>query len=287
MTNQSLFCQTMRQHGINDFLDIWQDSFKAGKPYQQERAFNDKVETEFWQEYCHTYETKPSLYDYAPQVFDKLLSIVGENKDLIEFGAGTGKFTLPMSAVSKKINVVDFSQDMLNILEGKLKTKKITNVSLMQGKIETANLSSVDAIYGINANYRIFEMEKTIQKMITTAREKICFVWTMQRSPYDCLLMQTAVKGIERKKEYIQLINLLYQMGIDANLENMTVIKPILIENINENKKEINTLATKYQLNTTNLIKAFERKLIEENQQIYYQCPLTISFIYFETENYK
>ncbi len=250
--------------------------------------FDDEAEREFRQEYSQQYDKKSTLYDYAPEVFTKLLSIVGENKELLEFGAGTGKFTLPISAVSKKITALDFSQDMLDILADKLAKQKIKNVNLLKGKFETSDLPEVDAIYSINANYRIFNIDEALVKMIRLARERVCMVWTMQqRSMYDCLLKQTKVKGIGRLQEYIHLINILYQMGIDANLEMMTVINPILLEDINRHYQEINTLASEYNLDSQFLMSEFEKRIKIKDNNSYYHCPLKVVFIHFNTAEYK
>lgn len=163
--NHSNYIRTMKEvYGV-DFHDVWRQAISHKSDYDKKRATDDAVEAEFWKSYSKKYDQIPSLMDYAPEVLERLLGIVGVNKELIEFGCGTGKFTLPMASKSKSILAVDFSEDMLKNLRHKLVATAVKNVHLIHDKFELAKLKKADVVYGINANYRMLDIKQAVEKM--------------------------------------------------------------------------------------------------------------------------
>jgi ubiquinone/menaquinone biosynthesis C-methylase UbiE len=274
--NYSLFIKQLK----NDTNEMWLETLESKDEFSCKRAFDDEVEKEFWKDYSEEYDKKPSLYEYCPETLDKIIDIIGKNKKVIEFGAGTGQFTIPMAKNQKNIIAVDFSCDMINKLEQKM--GEINNIELVHGKIEDVSSYKAQAIYGVNCIYRIQDMKQAITKMMNMASEKILFVWTMQRNKYDSITNSTDKKGILRKQEYIHIINLLYDMGIDCNLEIMKVNKNIVIENIEDNYKELLEISNEYNMDYNFLKREFEKKVFKD-VKLYYKCELKVAYIYFET----
>ncbi len=275
--NYSLFIKQLK----NDTNEMWLETLGSKDEFNCKRAFSDEVEKEFWKNYSEEYDKKPSLYEYCPETLSKIIDIIGKNKSVLEFGAGTGQFTIPMAKNQKSIIAVDFSRDMLNKFEQKI--GEINNIKLVHGKIEDVNTYEVQAVYGVNCIYRIQDMKQAITKMMSMASEQVLFVWTMQRNKYDSIINSTDKKGILRKQEYIHIINILYDMGIDCNLEIMKVSKNIVIEDIEDNYKELFEISEQYNLDYNYLKSEFEKRLFED-EKLYYKCELKVAYIYFETK---
>lgn len=281
--NYSNFINVLRQDYDVDFNQVWKKAIYSKGDKNISRAFSDEVESEFWEEYSEKYDEIPSLYDYAPYTFKKLLTIMGQNKRLLEFGCGTGKFTLPMAKVNSEIIAVDFSEHMLSKLSKNLKKNNIDNVTLYNSKFENVIINEqVDCVYCVNANYRIIDIQSAIEKMNNLARERVVIVWTMQRNMYDQILNRTEKKGIYRRQEYIHLVNVLYQMGIDASVEILDVNKPILIEDIEKNYKEINNICQEYELDYEYVKKEFDQCICHKDNTNIYNCKLKVVYIHFE-----
>ncbi|GMQ57471.1 hypothetical protein AN1V17_18660 [Vallitalea sediminicola] len=274
--NHSLYIRQLEK----DTNDMWLETLGCSSETAYKRAYDDQIEKEFWEKYSLIYDTIPSLYDYWPKTFDKLVDIIGTQKEVIEFGAGTGKFTLPMALKQKQVTAIDFSEDMLQKLQCKI--GDLTNVHTVHGKIEDMENYNVDSIYSVNAIYRISDMKEAIKKIRSFAREKVVLVWTMQRSKYDEILNSTNKKGIFRRQEYIHIMNVLYDLGIDGNLEIMDVHKKIKIDHIQSNYEELKEIAGNYDLDADYLIDTFNQRVIEENGIIYYQWFQKVAYIYFD-----
>ncbi len=206
--------------------------------------------------------------------------IIGKDKKLLEFGCGTGKFTVPMAQYAKSIIAVDQSKEMLAILEEKIAAKSVSNIEIVNSKIEDAK---VDSIYCINAFYRVKDPKKLFAKLINFASDKVVIVWTMQRSIYDAILNSTSEKGIDRKQEYIYIINILYEMGIDPSVIIETAYKNIEIETLDEHFTALKSYAENYHLNYDYLVAQFKAGVFEDNGKLYYRSKQKIALIYFET----
>ncbi len=282
--NKSHFIKKLKKHNLSP-QEIWIDVIKNREKRYSIRAFSDEAELSFWNEYSKKYDTVPSLYEYAPNIFPILKRIIGENKNIIEIGSGTGKFTIPISKFSKKIIAVDFSKDMLNILKQKVKLANIENIDFINSKYEDTQLNKVDVLLSVNSIYRMLNLKNILKKMKDNVKEKVIIVWTMQRNIHDEILNNTNIKGIERKQEYIHLLNILYDLGIDPNLASIPVKKRIVIDDIEQSTIKLKNIAYKYSLNEKEILQNFEDKLfIDKNKKIIYEYGTLVNIIVFGDE---
>ena len=280
--NQSYFIKTLKNDHKLDFNELWEKTIADKNDKDASRASSDEAERKFWEGHSEKYDDIPSLYDYAPFILDKLVDIIGKDKNVIEIGCGTGKFTIPMARLSKNVLGLDFSKHMLQKTKHKLIEGGTQNVVLKQGKFEEVSLNPVDGIYAVNANYRMVNIEANINKMRELAKEKVVFVWTMQRSIYDEILNQTRVKGIGRGQEYIQLINILYNMGIDPCMEIIPVTKHVVIGDVNSHYKEIDGICSEHGISPDAVKKAFDSRLTTKGDELIYKCLLKVAIIHFD-----
>lgn len=279
-SNHSHFIRTLvSRYGI-DLEELWKDTMRNKDPYSQERAFDDRVEEQFWVERSKHYDQQPSLYDYAPHVFDRILHYTGKDKTMIEIGCGTGKFTMPMLAMANYVHAIDFSKDMLLMLKDKLSAEARGKVSLIQGKWEECTAPEVDCIYSINALYRMREIKKALIKMNQTARSQVVLVWTMQRSVFDVFINRFHKTGLERNQEYIHLIGLLYELGIDPGLEFIKVNKPVTMTR-QKAREQLSLLATRYDLPKQQLLDIFHEAAKVRGNDYFYKCPLKVALIHW------
>ena len=83
------------------------------------------------------------------------------HEEIIEFGCGTGKFTIPLAKLGKKVIAYDASDEMLEIVKDKAEKEGVLDmISLRVGDIENIDLedNSCDAVLSI-AVIRHFESE--------------------------------------------------------------------------------------------------------------------------------
>jgi peptidoglycan/xylan/chitin deacetylase (PgdA/CDA1 family)/ubiquinone/menaquinone biosynthesis C-methylase UbiE len=92
-------------------------------------------------------------------------SNLNKNHNVLELGAGTGRFTVPIAEKVKKVTAVDISSNMLNVLKYKAKQKKLENITSIVSDIEKYNSEmKFDAICSFSALEYISDMEGIIRK---------------------------------------------------------------------------------------------------------------------------
>lgn len=272
---------TKKKYNI-DFQRLWQDSILSKGDYNVKRALDDAVESKFWKDLAPKYDDRQTLYDYAPETFEKLLNIIGKNKTVIEIGCGTGKFTLPMAKYSKKILAIDFSEHMLSVIKGKIQNNDISNIVTKQGKWEDVNINDVDAVFNINAIYRMWNIKDALLKMNAKAKETVVLVWTLQRSKFDSVFMQMGISGVKTNSDYIYIQNILYDLGIDANIEFLKITKPIVYQSKEGIYKDLKKDAQDLNLDYEIFSDILDRNIIKKNNCYIYNAKLKVAFIHWK-----
>lgn len=105
-----------------------------------------------------------------------------ERSTMIEFGAGTGQFTVQAARACARVIAVDVSSPMLEYLEQKLSDRGLTNVTLVNAGFlsYTHSGGTADFIYTRYALHHLPDFWKAIalgrmRRMLTTGG--ICRVW--------------------------------------------------------------------------------------------------------------
>ncbi|WP_432408993.1 class I SAM-dependent methyltransferase [Wukongibacter sp. M2B1] len=279
--NNSRFIIDISEKYNLDFQKLWQESILSKDDYNVRRALDDSIESKFWEELAPKYDSRETLYDYAPKAFDKLLSIIGKNKTIIEIGCGTGKFTLPIASHSKSVLAIDFSKDMLSVLEEKLEDYNISNIITKHGKWEEVQIDDADVIFNVNAIYRMWNIKDSLLKMNAHAKEKVVLVWTLQRSLFDSLFVEMGISGVRTMSDYIYIQNILYGLGIDANTEFLTITKPVIYESKEQIYEDFKRDAQDLSLSDNKYVERLNRNIIKRNGYYIYNAKLKVAFIYW------
>ena len=92
-------------------------------------------------------------------------SILKKNYTVLELGAGTGRFTLPVAKKVKQVIAADISSNMLDVLRIKADKNKIKNITTVAMDIEEFNSEKkYDAICSFSALEYISDLEGIISK---------------------------------------------------------------------------------------------------------------------------
>jgi ubiquinone/menaquinone biosynthesis C-methylase UbiE len=125
------------------------------------------------------FESQPEIYEILSQSEDSdkrilrtmLADVSFENRIVLDLGAGTGKFSVPLSAKAKLVVSLDKSRGALDILKGKSKSKRI---AVLKGAFSNIPLldESVDIILATWAfNPSLPDAESVFGEMLRVARK--------------------------------------------------------------------------------------------------------------------
>ena len=152
-----------------DFAALWR---------QQKLAdVNGRVKTEvdlaFWEEVAPHYDAS---HDPCPETLKFLSQFTSPDDTLLEVGAGTGRFALPLARQVKHITALDHSPAMLNILHQKATRTGVRNLSLVRAEWEQVCLEPHEIVLAAWSLYRQVDILAAIRKLVEITRRTLIIV---------------------------------------------------------------------------------------------------------------
>lgn len=245
------------------------------------RIIDDAAEEAFWSQHALTYDNTQKLVDYAPHVADKIRHLLGEVHTVLEIGCGTGKFTIPLAKHFDEIIGLDLSEHMLAQLQRKLDTKNLTHVHTMRGKWEDAHIEpgKIDGIFLVNALYRMLDLRTCLRKMNETAKESVVLVWTQPRSRFEQLFRRLNMSGEGVRRDYIYLLLIMYEMGIDPSVEFMDVVKRVTYPTLDGLYQSIRAAIPERTFDEHLVSEFIDEHVTEEGEVVTLQFEQKVAFI--------
>jgi ubiquinone/menaquinone biosynthesis C-methylase UbiE len=119
------------------------------------------------------FDSKASEWDKDPMHWDRSEAIANEIKKLVplkkdmaalEFGAGTGITSFLLKDFLKEITLMDNSQEMVNVINEKIKSSKVKNLKTLNFNLETEEYKGgkFDLIFTQMVLHHVNDIEKII-----------------------------------------------------------------------------------------------------------------------------
>lgn len=164
--------------------------------------------------------TKESTTD--DPFFLKIRSEVTPETGVLDVGAGTGRFTLALAPAVRHVIAVEPNAAMLEYLRQDARENGLTNISYAQTTWQNAsgNLNA-DIVMCSHVLYPIMDIVPFLAKLQAATR-RTCYIY-MRATPFDALTapLWRHFHSDERcfPPSYIHVLDVLYEMGIYANVE--------------------------------------------------------------------
>ncbi len=113
---------------------------------------------------------------------DSILDRIGLDREmvLVDLGCGTGFFTIPASLRVKKVYALDVQQEMLDILQDKIKKQKIANIEPILSEESSIPLpdGSIDILLMVNVFHELEDRSAILEegKRVLSSRGKLAIV---------------------------------------------------------------------------------------------------------------
>lgn len=269
-----------------DFNKVWQETMGWNEFLPTNRKFNDDIERSFWEKLAPRYTDEYNLNNDTTLIYKKLKDIIGNNKNILEIGCGSGNFTVLMAYYAKSIIGVDFSSDMLRELNKRMNEEKLNNIITVTSKWENYKIENkVDYIVSVNSLYRIKDMQNALQKINDNIIDGAVIIRTIQRPFLYSLYKQCGI-SIEECFDYELLPIILWRMGIKANVEFINYTKNKKYSNLSDIEFEMQQdIGEEYLNNKKMLLNEFINQANYFNQYYEISMPRTTVFIYWKKQN--
>ncbi|MCP3742038.1 class I SAM-dependent methyltransferase [Rossellomorea sp. BNER] len=201
-----------------DFEKLWKEGMLDWHGKIPERMVDDELEEAFWTQSMKK-KTDKQTDDYAKRIYQKVKEHIPQNSSCIEIGPGWGNYTFPLSEDVKRLTLVDGSECVLAYLKQYFDSD--APVQFVHSKWEEAQIEQHDVVIGVNCFYRMYEMKAALKKMNRLAKKRaIIGLTTGPIQPHYVILDERFGYDIKYpRRDYIMIVNMLYQLGVYADCE--------------------------------------------------------------------
>lgn len=201
-----------------NFETLWQEGMHDWHGNMPERMKDDTLEEAFWRQSIAKKIIRQTDV-HATLIFEVIQQYISPTDEVLEIGPGWGNYTFPLQAYAKKVTCVDSSEAVLDYL--KMCFEDAQNVDYVHAKWEQADVKAHDIVVGVNCFYRMYYMLNTLKKMNALAKKRAIIGMTTGpiQPHYEVLHERFGYEIKYPRRDYIQIINMLYQLGIFADCQ--------------------------------------------------------------------
>ncbi|MCL0094319.1 class I SAM-dependent methyltransferase [Dehalococcoidales bacterium] len=186
-------------------------------------------------EFVEWYDLQLEHNNYPGVLLDKVQRHLNENSTVLDIGAGTGAFALPLARLVKAVTVVEPSVEMLTHLRRKIDT---TNIRIINKRWEDVGIEEIgqhDLVLAAHSLYSIADIETALKKMLSAAKKYLYIIIGTGKPMFYANIWQRFKKEeYHPSPSFIHLYNILYELGVLANVEFIRTLKEQVYLNIKQ-----------------------------------------------------
>jgi ubiquinone/menaquinone biosynthesis C-methylase UbiE len=180
---------------------------------------------------------------------------------VLDLGCGEGSVTLLLAEKAKSVTAFDKSGEMLKILGKRAEDKGLNNINCVYGDLKDVsieNIGTYDIIVASRSINAVKNMREILVSLNKIAKKGVYFTLSgPQKDDYVKKSCQILNRDYKNPPSYIYIYNLLYQMGIYANVLNLNCDSSHEYENFDEAFERLEWKIGKIGTKEKELIKDF------------------------------
>ncbi|NKQ39848.1 MAG: class I SAM-dependent methyltransferase [Methanosarcinales archaeon] len=177
-------------------------------------------------EFVDWYELQINHNEYPSNILNKILQYIDKDSTILDIGAGTGAFTIPLSKIAQEITALEPSNEMLFHLKNKLNG---VNVKIINKRIEDLSIKDVnqcDIVLAAHSLYDVMDIKTELEKMLYLSKKHLIIIMGFGKSKFYNDIYQHFKGEYHPPPSFIHLYNILYEMEIPANIEIIKSMGP-------------------------------------------------------------
>ena len=212
---------------ISAAVERWHTLIDA-RAQQMDEAYArlGRTSADFWDRRARGFHRVTKDTIASDPLFLRLRDEVTPHTSVLDVGAGTGRFTLALAPQAQHVIAVEPNATMLDYLRRDASEQKLTNISCIQTTWQDAAEDlHADIVICSHVLYPIRDILPFLTKLDAATR-KACYIY-LRATQMDSLTAHfwQHFHGDERclPPSYIHALDILYAMGIYANVEVVTL----------------------------------------------------------------
>ena len=202
-----------------DWNELWKELMQKSS-WSRRRRGGDM--TDFWNKRAKHYSESIKRHNHAERIIAKL--DIDPECTILDIGAGPGTLAIPLAKMVKHVTAVDPSTGMLACLNENAVSEGLKNITCINKKWEDVEIGTDIAepdIVLASHSLAMLDIKEALSKMNDAAKRSV-YVFTFAGArmwDYNTLWPKLYGEEYQPGPDYIYLYNVLYEMGIYANVE--------------------------------------------------------------------
>jgi SAM-dependent methyltransferase len=140
---------------------------------------------------------------------------------VLDVGCGPGTLACPMAKAVRQVTAIDFSPVMIDLLKARCEKEGISNIVPHLASWEDDWLALGVTRHDVAIASRSLnapDPQTSLSKLISFASQRVYISLPVGSGPFDHRMLEAVGRETHDHADYIYIYNLLYQMGIAANI---------------------------------------------------------------------
>lgn len=158
--------------------------------------------------------------DYISQMLDRIE--VRPDWSVLDIGCGPGTLTIPLAKKSRSVTALDISSEMLKRLKINADKNSLSNIKYLNSAWQDAFSNEQVGRHDVVVASRSMisgNIKEAISTIAHISRKAAYITFPIVHLPFDWEVYQAIGRDKKKHPPYIYVLNMLFQMGIPANVE--------------------------------------------------------------------
>ncbi|HTY81530.1 MAG TPA: class I SAM-dependent methyltransferase [Dehalococcoidales bacterium] len=231
-----------------------------------------------------------ALWDRRADSFDKRINRVrdGESRDkddyiskmldhievkpgwtVLDIGCGPGTLAIPLAQKADRVTGLDISPEMLKRLRANAEKAGLDNIKYLNSSWQDAFakglLNSHDVVVA-SRSLMSGDMKAALTHIISITRQAAYITFPIVHLPFDFEAYEAIGRNKKKHPPYIYILNMLYQMGIHANVEVLYSRVKTQFPSVEQAMEDIQWRTDPFVLEEKNKLQEFLKKKFAEQK---------------------
>lgn len=200
-----------------DFVARWNE-----RQSQEPRSLPDR-DQHFWAS-----KGIQQVWVDTPRTLQWLIDLIPPQHTLLDIGAGTGRFSLPLSKHACQVTAVDYSPEMLGRLERLGTLEGLTGLQTVLGDYHDLPLHPHDVVLAAWTLYSTRDLQRSLERLVSLARHQLLILEDEGKpSPHSMLRRPRKPLGQEQSRPAL-LAGALTQLGFQVQAHTLQEHRELL-----------------------------------------------------------
>ncbi len=155
---------------------------------------------------------------------ERFLELLAPDPDwsVLDIGCGPGTLALPIAVRTRRVTAIDFSKNMLKILERQAAEQNLNNISThrlsWEDNWQRQGIKPHDVAIA-SRSLAVSDLKKALIRLNSYATKRVCITDRVKHGPKDPDAFAAVGRELSSGPDYIYTVNILYQMDIFPTID--------------------------------------------------------------------